>query len=435
MAVLARPTAGRVPSGRAALAGRALVRLLLVALVAATLLIAPASPRGDVPTGLAETTRQQAFSIVGWEIAALYAKAVGLTGTVERDPDRRVGIVREHFLNVAEIRRLRGELDRLFARGRGAEGARLAEVERELGERQGRFDRSRGAVEAIVAEQIEAVLREERLKRPLFSVVPDGGWPIRFLRVDPDVFFVYQRLPLNLVVAPRDRIGIVGTILVSPDLTTAEIEALEGRVDGTGVSSLVSGIGGFGSYPSMIPDGESLRRGLDVIAHEWVHHYLAFRPLGRAFFASYEMRSVNETIADMVGQEIGARTFERFYRASEPPAAPATGGVRGARAEGRPDFGVEMRRIRREVERRLALGDVPGAERYMAEQREELVRLGWQVRKLNTAYLSFFGAYAGGANRFEPPLRALRDRSPSLAAFLSAVERYEQPQDVLRANG
>ncbi|HEY3082952.1 MAG TPA: hypothetical protein VGM69_23940 [Chloroflexota bacterium] len=427
MAVLAR-AASRSWSE---LAGRALVRALLVGLVGATLLIAPASPRRDVPTGLAETTRRQAFSVVGWEIAALSGKAVGEARPVERDPQRRVEIVKEHFRNAAEIRRLRGELDRLFARGRGADGARLAEVERELAEREGTFDRSHGRVEAIVAEQIDAVLREEQLKHDLVSFVAGGGWPVPFLRVDPDVFFVYQRLPLDLVVAPRDRIGIVGTVLVSPDLTTTEIETLEDRVDAIGVSSLVSGIGGFGSYPSMIPDAESLRRGLDVIAHEWVHHYLAFRPLGRAYFASYEMRSVNETVADVVGQEVGARTFERFYRASEP--APATGETRpAAPTTGRRDFGAEMRRIRREVERLLAEGDVPSAERYMAEQRQELARLGWQVRKLNTAYLSFFGAYSGGANRFESPLRALRDRSDSLVGFLRTVERFERPEDAVR---
>ncbi|HEV8634772.1 MAG TPA: hypothetical protein VG370_11110 [Chloroflexota bacterium] len=416
----------RAPAGSwAELAGRALVRTLLFALAGATLLIAPASPRRDVPTGLAETTRRQAFSVVGWEVAALSEKALAVARPIEPDPERRVQIVQEHFRNVAEIRRLRAERDRLFASGRGAE-APLADVERELAERQRRFDRSRGEVEAIVALQIDAVLREERLRGELVAFVPSGGWPIPFLRVDPEVFFMYQRLPLNLVIAPRDRIGIVGSVLVSPDLTAAEIDALEGRVDGIGVSSLVSGIGGFGSYPSMIPDTESLPRGLDVIAHEWVHHYLAFRPLGRAFFASYEMRSVNETVADIIGQEIGARAFERFYRASEPaPSRPAPA------AGPRRDFGAEMRRIRREVERLLAAGDVPAAERYMAEQREELVRLGWQVRKLNTAYLSFFGAYSGGANRFEAPLRALRARSGSLAAFLGAVERFERPDGLM----
>jgi hypothetical protein len=92
-----------------------------------------------------------------------------------------------------------------------------------------------------------------------------------------------------------------------------------------------------------------------------------------------------------------------------------------------------MRRIRAEVERLLAAGDVPAAEAYMAEQQAELGRQGWYVRRLNTAYLSFFGAYGGGGNRFEAPLRALRGSAGSLAAFLATVERFGRPEDALRA--
>jgi hypothetical protein len=92
-----------------------------------------------------------------------------------------------------------------------------------------------------------------------------------------------------------------------------------------------------------------------------------------------------------------------------------------------------MRRIRAEVERRLAADDVAGAEAYMAAQQAELARQGWYVRKLNTAYLSFFGAYGGGGNRFEASLRALRASSGSLAAFVARVERFARPEDALRA--
>jgi hypothetical protein len=413
-----------VARGGASAAGRLAVRALLVVLALATLAISPPSPRRDRATGLADTTRRAAFSIVGWEVGALLDKAAHASGATS-PPERRVEIVRAHFANAAEIRRLRERRDALFARAEGT-----AAVERELAGAQASFDAGRAEVEAIVAEQVDAVLREQALRERLLELVPGGGWPLPFLRIEPNVLFTYQRLPLNLVVAEPDRLGIVGSVLVSPDLATAEIEALEERVDGLGVSSLVSGIGGFGSYPSMVPDTDSLRRGLDVIAHEWVHHYLAFRPLGQAFFASYEMRSMNETVADLIGDEVGGLVFDRYYRASEPPApARAPAPAAGPRA----DFGVEMRRVRREVERLLAAGDRAGAERYMAEQREELARLGWHVRKLNTAYLSFFGVYGGGGNHVESPLRALRERSSSLAAFLRAVERFDDPADLAAA--
>jgi hypothetical protein len=283
-----------------------------------------------------------------------------------------------------------------------------------------------------VGGQVDAVMRELGLRSSLFSFGP--GWPIPFLRIEPEVFFTFQPLPLNLVVAPRDRIEIVGSVLVSPDLDADQVDALESRVDKLGVSSLVGGIGGLGSYPSMIPDAESLRNDLTTVAHEWTHHYLAFRPLGRAFFASYEMRTLNETVADMVGQEVGRTVWQRYYASTEPPPAPRPAPAPPQPGAARPDFGTEMRRIRGEVERMLAAGDVPGAERYMAEQREALADMGFRVRKLNTAYLSFFGAYAGGANRMESPLRALRRAAPSLAAFLHQVESFSTPQDLARAS-
>ena len=39
-------------------------------------------------------------------------------------------------------------------------------------------------------------------------------------------------------------------------------------------------------------------------AHEWVHHYLAFYPLGASYFRSQDLRTLNETVADVVGDEV-----------------------------------------------------------------------------------------------------------------------------------
>jgi hypothetical protein len=408
----------------------AATRAALATIVASVATLAPPSPREDVRVGLAATTRQNGFSIVGWEMGALADKTAALVRSraeLPTDDAARVRLAREHFENVAEIRRLRRRRDDLFARG---DRPALAEVEAALVDRESRFDASRRSIEDVVAAQVDAVMRESGLRSQLFGLAP--GWPVPFLRIEPEVFFAYQPLPLNLLVAPRDRIAIVGSVLVSPDLDSGQIEGLEARVDRLGVASLVGGIGGLGSYPSMIPDTLSLRQGLDAVAHEWVHHYLAFRPLGRAFFGSYEMRSINETVADMVGQEIGATTWQRYYAAAETTPGPAAAS-RPATSAPRADFGAEMRRIRAEVERRLGAGNVAGAEQYMAEQREELARLGFHVRKLNTAYLSFFGAYSGGANRYEAPLRALRAGSATLAEFLRKVENIATPEDLLRA--
>lgn len=411
----------------------AATRAALVGVVAATVGLSPPSPRADLATGLAADTRQSAFSILRWEVAALTRKA---SDAVQRrmaplptDPAAQVGLVRDHFANAAEIDRLRARRDALFAAG---DRAALPAVERELEEREARFAGTRAAAEDVVASQVDAVMRDLGLRSSLVSLGP--GWPIPFLRIEPAVFFAYQPLPLNLVVAPRDRIAIVGSVLVSPDLDTAQIEALEDRVDQLGVSSLVGGIGGLGSYPSMVPDTQPLRSGLATISHEWTHHYLALRPLGRAYFSSYEMRTINETVADIVGQEVGREVWARYYAPTEPAATPVARPSAGSQpAAPRADFGAEMRRIRGDVERMLAAGDVVGAEAYMAQQRDVLAGMGFRVRKLNTAYLSFFGAYAGGANRVESPLRALRRDAQSLAAFLHKVEQFSTPEDLRRA--
>ena len=66
----------------------------------------------------------------------------------------------------------------------------------------------------------------------------------------------------------------------------------------------------------------------------------------------------------------------------------------------------------------------------MAEQQAELARKGYYVRRLNTAYLSFFGAYSGSANPYEAKLRALRRSSGSLEAFLENVSAVGQPSDL-----
>ncbi len=170
----------------------------------------------------------------------------------------------------------------------------------------------------------------------------------------------------------------------------------------------------------MVADHASSRRVVAVIAHEWAHHYLATRRLGRAYFESGAMRAINEVVADIVGEEIADLAYPPDAapprRAAGPPAPSPT-----------PDFGVEMRRIRQGVEDLLARGQVAEAEVYMAREREAIRALGFRVRKINTAYLSFFGNYSGGGNPYEAPLRRLRAESSSLAAFLDRVGAIDRP--------
>ena len=70
------------------------------------------------------------------------------------------------------------------------------------------------------------------------------------------------------------------------------------------VDALVDGTGGFSSYPTMVVAYPTLDWVVNTVAHEWTHTYLYFRPLGWHYGDSGGMRTINETVASIVGDEI-----------------------------------------------------------------------------------------------------------------------------------
>jgi hypothetical protein len=188
----------------------------------------------------------------------------------------------------------------------------------------------------------------------------------------------------------------------------------------------VAPIGGLATYPSMVLDEDPPERILTSVAHEWMHQYLIFYPLGVSYWKSQEAREINETTADLVGQEVGAALAREL---GLPPATPLGGrDAAAARASGRPtfDFRAFMRETRLVTEQRLQQGDVAGAEAYMRSRRDELQQHGYVIRKLNQAYFALYGSYGDGfaaspANPIPALLRRLRERSDSLADFIFRV--------------
>jgi hypothetical protein len=176
----------------------------------------------------------------------------------------------------------------------------------------------------------------------------------------------------------------------------------------------------------MVVESSGASEALSSVAHEWVHAYLFFRPIGAAYWSNQEGRAINETVADLAGKELGAMLTER---AGLPPPSPATRVV--------PDqvFRQEMRTTRLEVERLLSLGAVDEAESYMERRRLELDALGYHIRRLNQAYFAFYGSYAEGVagdNRVGSLVRELRNTSPDLAAFLASVSTVQSVDELRR---
>ena len=53
---------------------------------------------------------------------------------------------------------------------------------------------------------------------------------------------------------------------------------------------------------------------MQTIAHEWTHNWLYLRPLGYSYLAdSQDIRTINETVASLAGDELGLKVMRRYY--------------------------------------------------------------------------------------------------------------------------
>jgi hypothetical protein len=151
------------------------------------------------------------------------------------------------------------------------------------------------------------------------------------------------------------------------------------------------------------------------------------------------LRTINETVASIVGKEIGAQVIARYYPESVPQPETAGEAARPGAEDPRAfDFRAEMAATRRQVDALLAAGEVKEAEAYMDARQAIFWAQGYPIRKLNQAYFAFYGAYAdapgeAGEDPIGPALLAMREASPTLRAFLdriAVVSSFEQFQEV-----
>jgi hypothetical protein len=245
--------------------------------------------------------------------------------------------------------------------------------------------------------------------------------PLAVKGLFPPVLVALTAPPNVLVVSPRTELRVIDSSVLQ-SMEVAAQERLEASADSTGVSALVAPIGGLATYPSMVLEEDSPARVLSAVAHEWMHQYLIFYPLGAGYWNNQETREINETTADMIGQEVGSQLASSLGLA--PPARqPAPASTSGSSAF---DFRAFMRDTRGQTEQLLAAGQVDAAEAYMRSRRDELQGHGYYIRKLNQAYFALYGSYGEGfaaspANPIAGLLHTLRDRSPTLGEFIFRV--------------
>jgi hypothetical protein len=403
-------------------------RFLMATILVALLLAPEFSAFASEDNRLRAIVGLREFDYVVWETDALFEKGgtALASGQQYLDEAVRKEIVLDYLAQVRQAQALEAQLNQLYSDPSVFDPASESQaIQDALADTRQALEQKQRLAEAIVQEQVAVVLMEQG-----FHLL-GGAWPPVLMHVSP--------LPSLLVVSPRDRIEKINQVSLQNGLSTPDKEALESAVfEELDRSALVVPLGGIGTYPAMIRETSDINRLVEVVVHEWAHHWLTLRPLGISYAYNSDSRIINETVASLIDQELGPLVVERFYpeflpletpqAAQEPQSTPDADAF---------DFQTELAQTRIQAEAMLAEGRIEDAERYMEERRLLFLDNGYLIRKINQAYFAFYGAYAAepggaqGGNPIGPMLRDIRAHSPTLLAFLEAIAPVTSLDDLV----
>ncbi len=445
--IWSRPSRGSfaIPTARSPRRWARIRRSLLVLTAVAILLLAPtrATPESSYlrNVSLAATVAEHPFDWVTWQWQTAVDKVQAQIERPARDlsDGEATALVRDYVQRAQQMGALEGEI---YRHESGASNLELAvrDVEIDLLQRQIDALRAeqiatRATVEQVIERQVGSELVREGLATPAFL----GSQTL------PPVRFAFTEPPKQLIVSRRDRIERVYGHTVAPDIGIDEMAAAEARVREQDFSGYVTNVGGLGTFPTMVVDRASLEWIVSTVAHEWTHNYLRFFPLGAGYGEQAEMVIINESVAEIVGNELGTRVLERRYPDLAPVPVDAISTDEAGQRLNIPihtlplfDFHTEMRQTRLRVDALLAQGQIEEAEQYMEQRRQEFVEHGYPLRVLNQAYFAFHGSYSTSASAVSPigpKLELLRSSLPDLATFLRIVRplRTEAELDAVLA--
>ncbi len=383
-----------------------------------------------------EISVRHRYSLATWEATRFPVKWLRKAGNFlfpyELTAEDDTQLVLDFFSLDREADMLQAQVNMAAAAG----SADLQELEERLKDVQRRLADIQPQVEESLESAISDVLRQQGIATiGLDNILEQRG--ISTIGLGPVIFppvdFILDPLPTILIVSPRDRIERLETVLLEPNLLPSERSILEDEIlEEENLSSIVQNIGGLATFPNIIALYD-LRTTMNIASHEWLHSYLFFHPLGHNYRRNADMNILNETTANIFGEEMGRLLVEHITGEHVPPPTP--GGVAQPCPEDRFCFGREMRETRLTVDDLLAEGKVDEAEAYMEERRQLFVDNGYSIRKLNQAYFAFHGTYGDSPSSVSPihgQLQRLRQESDSLADFIHTVQGVSSYQGFLR---
>jgi hypothetical protein len=371
------------------------------------------------------------FNFLTWETGALLEKGAAWLHRPSAlySPQAATALVKSYLARARQITDREDEVNRILSEGHEqtmAESARLLNEIKELRQHQ---ETVRPAVEQIIEKQVSAVIAEAGIQV--------------LGRVAPPVQFVFTEPPKKLIVSPRERISTIYGQMLDADMPLDAIEQAEMAIfHQQKLSAYITRVGGLGAYPSMVIDRASLYWVLSTVAHEWVHNYLTFFPLGINYGRNADLITMNETVAELAGDELGRRALFRFY--PEEISSDAYPDLRLKDDSLLPpppefDFRREMGETRRTVDQLLFFGRVADAESYMEARRILFVENGHKLRRLNQAYFAFHGSYADSpaapttiaeAEPLAPKIIQLRKLTGDLDLFLRIMRGLTTVQEL-----
>ena len=359
------------------------------------------------PRGVAGSSEYQLWR---WEASTLldnlFAR-LGIGPSADAAQDELA--LREYF-------RLTGELRALEA----SDDPDLARIEALDDERAAYENRVERLLERYITEAVNGAGLQRGL--PLFNSVRITWPPVDLELTSP---------PQLLVRSPRSEIRRQGDTLLKNDLSLAEVERIEARTTDDDTVSVVLSIGGLAAYPAIVHGDRAYGSILDTSSHEWVHHYLAFYPLGRKWGEGGDANTLNETTANIAGREIAA-LIDQAHPIDFEPGADGRGPNRPAPTV---DFNKEMRALRLEVDDLLEQGKLQEAEATMEARRRFLNENGFNIRKLNQAYFAFYGTYADSpqsSSPIGPKVEKVWELTQDVGLFLALMRNVEDVAELDR---
>ena len=395
--------------------------LVLIPLAIVIAVIGGVSVFANPADGFAKTLYGKRLNLFQWEVSNFFDKWTYQTTNLfkaELNEKEQREKVAEFFRNIKLLNSRKSELDYLIARD--SNQAMIFAVDSKISDLRMEIDKDMPFIEEFLESEVSQVLSVQ-------EIIDELG-PIHW----PPVDFTFESNGLLLVISPRNKIFREKEYLLLPTLSKLEQIAIEDEIEKNypDLSALVIRIGGVATYPAQVRLNSSLHPTLNLIAHEWLHHWLIFRPLGQKWFAGGELQAINETVANIFAEEIGDAAYEsvtgeKIFRKPWTPTQSKEEMIQ----PGEFNFKREMRKTRIELDRLLADGLIEYSEKYLEERRKLFVEEGYNLRKLNNAWFAFHGSYGNSSASVSPiesQLRLIRFGSTNLRDFLNLVKNISQ---------